>query len=681
MKRSKKESPVQGKPAGKRIADQIQMSIGRIVVLVFLVVAALSIFMVRFVIMSSKEEELTLESQSSSYQLTDFLSTYTLMTEQMAVSPEIRDLMQAAKAGDKLPETEGFDIVYETMKNTAGIDPDNIMASWVADIDANMLTQSDDYTSGEDFDVTARAWYACVAAKGPVMTEPYVDVSTGSLIISAASPVYDEGGNAIGVAGLDISLAHVGELMKEYTIGDNGYILLISANGTIVYHPQEAMIQQNIFDTDISQNVLDAVTQGKETFLKYSAGNTTKYGYIANVGDTGYKVLSNLPVSEYYSLLVKMIVALVIVFVLGIIMVMFSIRRAAARISMPVRRLNETAQQLAEGNLNVTLDVEADNEIGELADSIEKTVARLKMYIVYIDEISEMLARMADGKLKIELKNDYVGEFQKVKAALLHISSSMNEVMEGISESANQVSAGADELARASQMLAEGAGTQAAAVEELVATSTTVAEQVEDSRREAEQSAHETVRMTDMMEQSQRQMSQMTLAMDKINETSQQVVGIIQTIEEIAGQTNLLALNASIEAARAGEAGRGFAVVADEIGKLADESSKAANVTRDLIGVSISEIKNGSSYVQDVVESLKEAMEAVGNVNVMIQNTAEQSRIQAQSVKQIQMGIEEISQGVQDSSATAEESSATSEELAAQASTLNGMVQKFELAR
>lgn len=168
-------------------------------------------------------------------------------------------------------------------------------------------------------------------------------------------------------------------------------------------------------------------------------------------------------------------------------------------------------------------------------------------------------------------------------------------------------------------------------------------------------------------------------AMNKIQETSQKVVGIIQTIEEIASQTNLLSLNASIEAARAGDAGRGFAVVADEIGKLALESSKAASTTKELIEISMEEINKGNTIAVGAMDSLKESVTVVGKVNEMIQGTAENAVVQAESMKQIRIGIEEIAHGIQDNSAASQETSATSEELASQADALNKMVQRFEL--
>ena len=385
-----------------------------------------------------------------------------------------------------------------------------------------------------------------------------------------------------------------------------------------------------------------------------------------------------MPFLEYYQMLFATIGVLLVIFAVGIIVVMRSIDKSAYALSKPIAELDETASRLAEGDLDVELNVTAKNEIGELAESIRATVARLKEYIAYLKEASGALDQIADGKLEIHLEQEYVGEFRQLKDALLHISSSMNDVMKNISASSQTVTSSAGDLANAAQQLAEGSGTQAAAVEELVATATSVVEQVEESKKDALHSAEETEKVTAMMEQSQDKMQEMMEAVQKIHETSEQVVGIIATIEQIADQTNLLSLNASIEAARAGEAGKGFAVVADEIGKLAQESSKAANMTRNLISVSMEEIDKGNQIADHVMDSLKTAVEAVDKVNTMIQKTAENAADQAQSMEQIRVGIEEISQGVQDNSAIAEESSATSEELASQATLLNELVQHFE---
>lgn len=664
---------------GKRIAEQIIIQIGRNVVFVLVVIAVVAIFMMRSVLMDAKETELTLESQSMSHQLAEFFGTYTSMTEEMAVNPQIRELLQNTGAGDGITEVEGYDTVFANMKNIAGTDKENILAAWIGDVDASVLTQSDAYTSGEGWDITSRPWYACTTLGKSILTEPYIDASTGQLILSAASPIYDESGKVLGVAGMDISMEQITTVMQQHKIGKGGYIMLLSADGMIVYHPEEAEIQKNIAELDISQGVVSAVESGEEKFLKYKASGVSKYGYIAPIGDTGYLVISCLPSSEFYSQLVTTLVLLGVFFIAGMILIILGMKKTAEKITKPILELNETAQQLAAGNLDVDIHVVSEDEIGELGYSISETVKRLKEYIVYIDEISAVLSDMAEGRLVIHLKNDYVGEFQKVKAALLNISASMSEVMIGIMDSAGQVSGGADELARASQGLAESAGTQAAAVEELVATATSIAEQVEENKKDAEQSALETSQVTEMMEGSQEQMNLMKEAMNKILETSQQVVGIITTIEEIADQTNLLALNASIEAARAGEAGKGFSVVAAEIGKLADESAKAVNITRNLIGVSMDEIERGNALAEEVVNSLRASVEAVERVNGMIQKTTENANYQAMSMEQIRAGVEEISQGIQDSSATAQESSATSEELAAQATTLNDMVQRFEL--
>ncbi len=664
----------------KKITEEILYQIGGSVIFVLLLIAAVAICMVGWLSLTSKKSELIQESNAAANQLTGFLQQYTKGVEQLAGNPEIKSMMSEAKTFDDFWQSPKMDTVMENLVNIAGTDTENVMAVWASDLDTSTLVQSDGFKSEEGWDITGRGWYGCITEKKTVLTEPYIDSSTGKMILSAAAPVYDDAtGSILGAVGMDIALDHMTEVMEEYKIGRNGYTLLLSESGIFLYHPQSDIIQKNIKDAGVSQNVTDTIASKSNEFLRYKIDGSTKYGFLQHAGDTGYIVLSSLPVSEYYETLAAMIIALVIIFAVGIVLIAFRIKKSAKNITKPILALNDTAQQLADGNLDVALHITSEDEIGELGESIQKTVNRLKEYIAYIDETAETLSKIADGKLSVHLKYEYSGEFQKIKDALLHISDSMNQVMVGIHESSERVSVGAAELASASQILAEGAEEQAAAIEQLTATTTTVAEQVDNSRTGAETSAKATSQAAAMVEQDQEKMKRMMEAMDEIHATSQQVVGIIQTIEDIASQTNLLSLNASIEAARAGEAGKGFAVVADEIGKLALESSKAANTTKELIEISIREINKGNAIASDAMDSLKESVSAINQVNQMIQETAADAAVQAENMKQLQIGIEEIAHGIQDNSAASQQTSATSEELASQAEILNQMVKKFEL--
>ncbi len=682
MKHQKKGTKEPNLSTKKKIADEILQQVGGSVIIVLLLIATVAIGMVGWLSITSKRTELTEESNAVANQLTGFLQQYTKNVEQLAVNPEIQSVMEHTAPGDDISQTAKIDTVIDNLAKIAATDSENVMAVWISDLDASSFIQSDGLTSEEGWDITGRGWYRCIETKQTILTEPYVDSSTGKLVLSAAAPVIDEAsGTVLGAVGMDISLDHMTKIMSEYKIGSNGYILLLSENGTYLYHPQNDLIQKNIKDSDISQNVTDAIASKQDAFLRYQADGVAKYGFLQRAGNTGYVVLSSLPLTEYYSILIVMVLALIVLFAVGIFMIAIRIRKSAARLTRPILELNKTAQQLASGDLDVELQITSENEIGELGVSIQKTVNRLKEYIVYIDETAEVLAQIANGKLSIELKNDYAGEFQKIKHALFHISDSMNEVMTGIHESSERVSIGATELATASQALADGAQAQASSVEQLTTATNAVADQVETSRTKADVSAKATAQAADMIVQNQENMKQMMIAMHNIHETSQKVVSIIQTIEEIASQTNLLSLNASIEAARAGDAGKGFAVVADEIGKLALESSKAANTTKELIEISMEEINKGNSIAEGAVNSLKESVSAVDRVNEMIQETAENAATQAESMEQLRAGIREISHGIQDNSAASQETSATSEELASQAERLNQMLQRFELSK
>ena len=663
----------------KGIQFQIQSKIGAAIVAVMLLITILVVVMVYNLLIDANHTELQLDSEAVSLQVEKYFAPFERMAEQLALDKDVQKLLSTTKAGERMTENSLYPSVLEKMVGVAGLDSANIQGVFIADIDSNASITSGGTISGADYDVTTRAWYECTKTGKTMLTKVYTSASTGKTILSAATPVYDENNKVVGVAGIDVVIETVMNMMGNYTIGKEGYSMLLASDGTFVYHPTASLIGTKIQDMNISSNIATAISSQASQIIGYKVNGQHKYGYIMPIGNTGFIALSCIPDNQYYSSLVRAVLMLIFMIVAGEAFIIFLISRLSGKIVRPLAELNDVAMELANGNLDVTINAQSEDEVGELGRSIDKTVTRLKEYIDYIDEISQVLADMADGKLAISLKYAYVGEFQKVKDALNNISASMTEVMTSIVEGANQVSVGSDDLAKAAQGMAENTETQAASIEELLATATTVAEQVKVNRDNSEKSAEYTNEVAGVMETSKQQMAKMREAMDKIQESSKQVVGVIKAIEDIASQTNLLSLNASIEAARAGEAGRGFAVVAGEIGGLANQSADAVNTTRDLINVSLAEIEKGNELVNDVIASLDDAVDRVRVANGMIQDTARTADEQMKSIDQIRDGIDDMSQVVQDNSAMAEETSATSEELAAQSVTLNELVQRFEL--
>ena len=218
MKQQNKQSS-----SRKKIADEILRQIGGSVILVLLFVAAAAICMVGWLSITSKKTQLIQESRAAANQLTGFLQQYTKSVEQLAVNPQIKDVMRQTTAADDIRKTPQMDVVMDNLVKIANTDTENLMAVWISDLDASVLTQSDGFTSEEDWDITGRGCYSCIETKKTILTEPYVDSSTGKMIVSAAAQVIDDADQTVlGAVGMDISLDHMTTVMSEYKIGKNG---------------------------------------------------------------------------------------------------------------------------------------------------------------------------------------------------------------------------------------------------------------------------------------------------------------------------------------------------------------------------------------------------------------------------------------------------------------------------
>lgn len=294
-----------------------------------------------------------------------------------------------------------------------------------------------------------------------------------------------------------------------------------------------------------------------------------------------------------------------------------------------------------------------------------------------VAKIVKALNTVAKGDLTHRVDIDSKDEIGQMADALNKMEENVSGIVNEIREAALQTAASSEELSAAAQNISSGAQTQASTVEELGASIEELAasiSQVADNSKASNQVAGET---THVAEAGSSIVNRSIEGMSLINESSTQISKIIGVISQIASQTNLLALNAAIEAASAGEHGLGFAVVADEVRKLAERSSQAADEITQLIEESTKRVSDGSKLSEEVGESLRnilEGIEKTANGMADISNSTEQ---QATTSDEISKAIQDISSVVEENSSGAEEMAASSEELSAQAQRMQELVDQF----
>ena len=345
-------------------------------------------------------------------------------------------------------------------------------------------------------------------------------------------------------------------------------------------------------------------------------------------------------------------------------------------IGNPIKEISKLAEKIAQGNLDVSININSEDEIGELANSFSIMITSLRSYIY---EISDILGSISNGNINVTTKVEYKGDFITLKNSMDTILNSLNEVFNELSDSSNQVNVGAEQVASTSQVLSEGAAEQASVVEELSASMEEINGKIERNAKSASNTNEISHKLTLDVEESTSQMKEMVKAINDIEKASKDISNIIVKIDKIASQTDLLALNAAIEAARAGEAGKGFSVVADEVRKLSSQSAEAAKETNQLIKLSIQAVAKGRLIADSTASKLFIVASNVNETTNLIGDIASATQEQSHAIKQINDGIMQISDVVQSNSAIAEESAAASEEFTVQVETLNTMIGKFNL--
>ncbi|WP_291855818.1 methyl-accepting chemotaxis protein [Marinilabilia sp.] len=501
--------------------------------------------------------------------------------------------------------------------------------SWEKDygrVRLNVITKPNTFVLRDTLDLAGEAkeglYHQIHEANMETITSPYYEDYEGTysdsiLATSICVPLNREG-IFTGLVGIDLDLSFFQSLIEEYNGDNEEQIVLFSSDGRIIASSDKALQgsflkkkfpeifnEFNLFAELKKQNIIETEISTNESINYYtiSAIQPTKWQ-----SDWGLAVIT--PRESIISQGKKSMITTIIIGLIGLTVITALLMSMVFNIVSPIGKIAIFAKNIENGDLNATLEIERDDEMGQMVKALRSMALRIKEIIASIH------ANAATVDIAAEHINNHLLQLTErtnlQASSMEEVSTSMNEILHSTRSNSDHANSTGKISSHSNIELANSAQVFSMAEESII----------------------------------------------NLNEK-------IMMIRDIAFQTNILALNAAVEAARAGEYGKGFSVVAGEVRKLAEQSSNTSEIMEQLAGKSktsveevsqklsllIPKIKKTSELVHEIIlnseeqnSAVQQITSAIDQLNDSIQNTARESDEMTQYLEQLKNKSEELRQ-------------------------------------
>lgn len=499
---------------------------------------------------------------------------------------------------------------------------------------------------------------------------------TNTYGISIAAPLISSG-RIIGVVYYRADVDFMNDIVKHISVGQGSYAYILDENNNVIAHKNEKYIMNDKYKEMIPKDIKNCISSQNGSMTCSYGGDKYICGYSKIDKMANWRVVIASPESAYDSDILRFVKKLVISDIIALIAAIIVALIIARVISRPIVRVKNLLSALAQGDLSVQLnDTKNKDELGILQNS---AVSLNRMLSDMLTQSGDVLSKMAAYDLTSEDMREYPGKFNELAASINSIKAILSNMILNIQNSSVNVDGGSKQLAEAASMLSEGTMAQASSLQKLVTDVENVAQNINANSDKTIFVNESLGNLDSEIKDGNQKMQELSNVVRTVEEMSEDIKKIVNTIDGIAFQTNILALNASVEAARAGESGRGFAVVAQEIGTLATKSSDASKKTAELIEKCIKGIESAKEYADITSDSLAKIVSDSNNIANAFDEMSKANEIQAKNANDIRNEIENISQVVQSNTATAQQTAASTEVLSEQAAALKDMTGRFKV--